>query len=1316
MLPLIFAIATGTVAIHVDTAHRVQTLRPVRAMGTSVDSDPKGKIPLLYSPSRTNLMTGTGLGTLTYRLYTELSIEDWHWNPAGRYSDAAHLQGYWTSSADTAMPPIVDSFGYRLSHRGNSRDQGQDDDYSRIDDGDSSTYWKSNPYLSHVFTHEADASLPQWVVVQFLAPARIDAIRIAWGNPYATRYAVQYWSGTADAIQEQDRGTWHTFPQGEVRRRNGSTPVLRLSSTPVSTTAVRILMSQSSDTCDSHGGSDVRNCVGYAVQDIGVGTLRNGAFHDLVVRSKTGSCGGLVKCTPDPHRQTLMWTSSQDPWHTESDKVKNDQDQPGLDTIARSPITRGLPAIYPVALFYSTPQNAANELRYMEARRYPIAYVEMGEEVDGQYAQPEDSAALYLQFASAIHGVDPRLKLGGPVFEGVPKDVPAWRNASGDASWLHRFVQYLARRGRLRDFAFMSYEHYPYFNCDRGAVLRADLLDEPSFVRRIARQWRTDGVPQNVPLLETEDNFSADGTGAPQRIYGALWLGDFFGSSFASGISYATYYQAEPEPLDLKRRCNSWGAYNPYLVDRNFNVRAKAAAYYGLQLLTQHWMLPGDRPHGVYPVTTSLGERNPPVTAYSLKRPDGTWSVLVVNKDPAPHRVAIDFGQSRLKFAGTVSVTTFGTQQYRWNGDARSVPNPDRGLKVFNMRAQSTYTVAPLSLTVFRGSLDPPDQMPADTLGIVPQPRSVTAYSATYPLPASIAISASNADERNVAGFAAQFLHERGITASIVAAGAPAILRLEQIAQAVYPAAPVRGAYTLHIGSDGITIRANDGAGLFYGLQTLEQMFPGNGTSAIHYAEIGDAPAFSWRGIHLDVSRHFFGVPVVERYIDVAAHYKLNVFHWHLTDDQGWRIEIKRYPRLTQIASCRAGTQIDKDPTDLDGKRYCGYYTQQQIRGVVAYAKRRYVTIVPEIEMPGHSTAALAAYPQYACSPGPFQVAQTWGVLSEIYCPTEQTFTFLSGVLAEVAQLFPGTYVHAGGDEVPKNAWRKSAFVHALMQRERLQTYDAVQGYFERRIERSLRALDRRMVGWDEILDAGVTQTATVMSWRGDVGGIRAAKRGNDVVMSPDRPLYFDAYQGDENDEPEAIGNLSTPQMIYDYDPTPRTLDAEQAKHVLGVQGNLWTEYIGTESYLFYMLLPRELALSEIAWTPRALHNWDSFVTRTRTQYAWLDAHHYNYRIPNPTFSTNATLRMSNVSPSVRTVSAQTDASSVDVSIDDEVAGAAIRYTTDGSTPTAASAGYTGPLHYALQPGERITVTAIAVLPGGRTSTPSELILRRAQP
>ncbi len=699
--------APTTVLVTVDTTHRIQTFRPLRTIGTSVDADPKAKIPLLYSPSRTRLMLGTGLGTLTYRLYTELSIQDWHWNPNGRYSDAARQQGYWTSSAAIGTAPITYSYGYLLPHRGSSRDQGDDDNYSRIDDGDSSTYWKSDPYLTHLYTGEPEAANPQWAIVQFLEPHAIDAIRVAWANPYATHYLVQYWTSNADPVLHEDAGDWRTFARGTVTDAKGGAPTIRLTARPVTTYAVRILMTQSSDTCDTHGAADRRNCVGYAIQDIGLGRLERSGFHDDIVRSTSGSCGGELVCSRNPKRQTLIWTSSDDPWHSERNAPDRNGAQPGLDLIARSALTRGLPTIYPVPVFYSTPQNAANEVRYLEARHYPIDYIEMGEEVDGQYALPEDYAALYIQFADAIHNVDRNVKLGGPVFQGVNQDVAAWKDASGDTSWLRRFVKYLSARGHLRDLAFMSYEHYPYHHCDSGAQLQADLLDEPSFVRRMARQWRADGVPANVPLLETENNFSPDGTSAPQHAYGALWTADFIGSSLASNISYMTYYKAEAYPLGFRKQCNDWGEYGPYITDKHYTILAKGAGYYAVRLLTTQWSLPGDRPHGVYAVASNLGDHNALVTAYALRRPDGQWSVLLVNKDHVTRHVTIAFRDrgGATHFSGTVHVATFGSDQYAWDGKPTDVPKPDLGIKEFNASAAASYAIAPRSITVIRGDI-----------------------------------------------------------------------------------------------------------------------------------------------------------------------------------------------------------------------------------------------------------------------------------------------------------------------------------------------------------------------------------------------------------------------------------------------------------------------------------------------------------------------------------------------------------------------------------------------------------------------------------
>jgi hexosaminidase len=569
-------------------------------------------------------------------------------------------------------------------------------------------------------------------------------------------------------------------------------------------------------------------------------------------------------------------------------------------------------------------------------------------------------------------------------------------------------------------------------------------------------------------------------------------------------------------------------------------------------------------------------------------------------------------------------------------------------------------------------------------------------------LPDAIAISARG-QARELAGIARDILREHGVGA---------VLTLSTQANDVALASE---GYALTVGAGGIAIKANGGAGLFYGLQTLDQLLPNGASSrSVGFVNMRDWPAYRWRGIHLDVSRHFFGVSTIERYIDVAAHYKLNVFHWHLTDDQGWRIQIRRYPRLTSVGACRAGTELDNEASEIVSGRYCGFYTQAEIRAVVAYARARYVTIVPEIEMPGHSQAALAAYPRLGCTAGPFTVRETWGVSEKIYCPTEFTFAFLENVLREVMALFPGSYIHVGGDEVPTDAWERSAAVHALMRREHIETYAGVQGYFDRRIERFLQAHGRRMIGWDEILDAGVSREATIMSWRGEARGVKAAQRGNDAVMSPDGPLYFDAYQGDPKDEPEAIGSLSTPQMVYAYQPTPTGLTPTQATHIIGVQANLWTEFIGSPQYLFYMLLPRLLSLSEIAWSDPQPRAWDEFATRMGEQLPWLAAHGYNYRIPNPQFSiANAALLFSNVSSSVRTISAQTPDARVTVTITSIVPSATIHFTTDGSPPTARSPVYAGPLDAPLQPNERLDVRAIVVLPDGRASTLSELVLTR---
>ncbi len=519
--------------------------------------------------------------------------------------------------------------------------------------------------------------------------------------------------------------------------------------------------------------------------------------------------------------------------------------------------------------------------------------------------------------------------------------------------------------------------------------------------------------------------------------------------------------------------------------------------------------------------------------------------------------------------------------------------------------------------------------------------------------------------------------------------------------------------YELEVTRRGAELEAAAPAGVYYGLRTLGQLIPGlgprvgaGGASApganpatasatdalspwsIPAVEIEDVPRFPYRGMHLDVGRHFFGVEFVKRYVDLLAAYKMNVFHWHLTEDQGWRIEILGYPRLTEVGSCRAETILEKnfDPYLGDGVPHCGFYTQDEIREVVAYARERFITVIPEIEMPGHSVAALAAYPELACTPGPFQVHTRWGVTRDIYCPKEETFTFLEAVLTEVMGLFPSRYVHIGGDEAPKAAWEESEVAQEVMRREGLADEEELQSWFIRRIEAFLNAHGRRLVGWDEILEGGLAPDATVMSWRGEAGGIAAARDGHDVIMTPNADVYLDHYQGDTIQEPLAIGGFSPLEEVYAYEPVPAELTPLEARHVLGAQGNVWTEYMGTSEHVEYMVLPRMLALAEVVWSPPQERCWEGFMGRLPRHLAALDGAGINYRIPEPLGLERDRLTLEDTFP---------------LEMVAPVLGGTIRYTLDGSEPGTGSAQYTGPILLPVTE-EGVTVTARVVLPGGR--------------
>ncbi|MFB9864397.1 beta-N-acetylhexosaminidase [Rufibacter immobilis] len=478
--------------------------------------------------------------------------------------------------------------------------------------------------------------------------------------------------------------------------------------------------------------------------------------------------------------------------------------------------------------------------------------------------------------------------------------------------------------------------------------------------------------------------------------------------------------------------------------------------------------------------------------------------------------------------------------------------------------------------------------------------------------------------------------------------------------------------YTLKIQPDRVTLAAKAPNGLFLGTQTIRQLLPAQPTTspvALPALEVVDKPRFSWRGMHLDVARHFFPVEFVKRYIDYLAMHKMNTFHWHLTEDQGWRIEIKKYPKLTQVGGWRDGTLIghySNQPHQFSTERHGGFYTQEQIKEVVKYAQDRYITVVPEIEMPGHALAALTAYPELSCTGGPFQVEKKWGVFDDVFCAgNEKTFTFLEDVMTEVMALFPSKIVHIGGDESPKTRWEKCPKCQKRIAEQGLKDEHELQSYFIQRMEKFMNARGRTIIGWDEILEGGLAPNAYVMSWRGTEGGIAAAKQKHYVVMTPGSHVYFDHYQGEPGLEPVAIGGLTTLEKVYSFEPTPDVLSAEEKKYILGAQANVWTEYIPTTQQVEYMIFPRMSALAEVLWTPAAQKNWNSFQTRMQQQYKRYNTMGVNYA--KSTF---------NVKPQILIDTTKAGAT---VSLKTDALGTQIFYTLDGSAPSPAAKAYTGP-------------------------------------
>lgn len=700
----------ATVAINI-TREPVNRFVPSHALGAAVDGHDKGTNDLQLTPANIRAMLSAGLKSLTYRLRSELAGDVWHWNPRGSWSDAANRQGYWTSDGRPDQP-ISLSYGFSLPRRGNTIDQANDVGYSRIDDGDPDTLWKSNPYLDRAFTGESNNLHPQWIVVEFERPEPIDAIRILWGEPFATHFKIQY--GNFDDVSDialNVPATWQDFPGNpgyeQLRSANLSDLPLQLSTTPIRARWLRILMTESSLT-NSQARDDIRDRLGFAVREIYAGYVdRKGKFHDR------------IRHAADRRRQTIIHVSSTDPWHRESD-LDAGVEQVGLDRIYQNGLTNGLPMLVPTGLLYDTPENAANEIRYLRTRGYKFDRVELGEEPDGQYITPEDFGALYLQWASAIHRVDPDIKLGGPSFQEILKDedVPVNR---GNSAWMRRFLEYLKQRGRAADYSFFSFEWYPFDDvCEATAP---QLARAPRLMEAALRSMEHSGLSRRVPWVISEYGYSAFASRAEIDIEGALLNADIVGKFLMLGGDQAFLFGYTPGYVDRDFPCTA-GSNMLFSLGDDGNIKERFATYFGARLVTQEWLQPGDGAHEFFPASSNVhdAQGNELITAYAVHRPDGLWSVMMINKDPkSTYEVRPFFrvGKANGSFNGPLDVFQYSKKEYVLGG-TRINPYPIKAvapshkiIRLKNPAGPATgdeadrLSLPPYSLTVVRGRMSP---------------------------------------------------------------------------------------------------------------------------------------------------------------------------------------------------------------------------------------------------------------------------------------------------------------------------------------------------------------------------------------------------------------------------------------------------------------------------------------------------------------------------------------------------------------------------------------------------------------------------------
>lgn len=670
------------VKISFKPGHPAFRFDPSHAFGAAIDGHEKGEVDEMLSRENVSEMLTAGLKPISYRLRTELAGEAWHWNPKGHWTEGN--SGYWTSNDKPDSNDLSLSYGYHLPRRGNTFDQANRDDYSRLDDGDSKTFWKSNPYLDQHFTGQPNATLPQWIVIDLGQKKNINAIRLNWAEPFATVYDVQF-GDFADIFEVGQAGPdqWHTFPNGAIQTQHGGDAEIQLCSEPTATRFVRVLLKESSGN-SNFKAKDVRAHVGYAMREIFVGTLDSEhRFHDEISHATNNAA------------QSAIYVSSSDPWHRARDKDPRIE-QAGFDRIFKSGLTNRLPMLTPVAVLYDTPENAAAELRYLRARGYPVNRIELGEEPDGQFAAPEDYGALYIQFAKALHAVDSNIKLGGPSYQDIEE---------GKEDWHRRFVTYLAQRGHLDDYTFSSFEWYPFNDVCQptGPQLKAS----PQMLTDQLTAMRSADPREGVPWIITEYGYSAYGAKAEIDIEGALLNADAVGKFLMLGGEQAFLYGYEPDEILEESKCSP-GNNMLFLIGKDGEIAYRMPTYYAALLLTHEWAKPEGGLHELYQATAD----DPLISAYAAMRPDGLWSVMLINRDvDNAKEVRIEFEceepgcqESKIGYShGEVDVYQYSRNEYELGSDLlprKDLPPEHQRLK---SGSSTTFNLPAYSLTVVRG-------------------------------------------------------------------------------------------------------------------------------------------------------------------------------------------------------------------------------------------------------------------------------------------------------------------------------------------------------------------------------------------------------------------------------------------------------------------------------------------------------------------------------------------------------------------------------------------------------------------------------------